>query len=142
MALFAVLALLLLTARPAHAEWVEVDFSSKRGMTTYIDPQTIRLHGNLAQMWVLNDFTEMQQSRFSAPYLSAKSQQEFDCVEGRSRIVSMTRYSGNMGLGEVVLNGEKLDMDWRTMASGSINRLLFKMACGEVGRMRALQCPH
>lgn len=142
MAFFAVLTLLLLTARPALADWMEVNFSNKRGMTTYIDPQTIRLHGNLVQMWVLDDFREMQQSRWSTPYLSAKSQQEFDCVEGRSRIVSMTRYSGNMGLGEVVLNGDKRDMNWTTMVSGSINGLLFKAACGEVGRVRGLQSRH
>ncbi len=135
MAIFAALVLLLLTARPDLADWVEIDFSSKRGMTTYIDPQTIRLHGNLAQLWILADFREMQQSRWSAPYRSAKTLQEFDCVEGQSRIISMTRLAGNMGLGEVVLSGDKPDMAWETMASGSINRLLFKMACGEVGRV-------
>jgi hypothetical protein len=51
--------------------------------------------------------------------------------------VSLTRYSGNMGLGEVVLDGEKSDMDWTTMAPGSINRLLFKAACGGIERKKS-----
>ena len=135
MAIFAVFALLLLTAQPALADWVEVNFSSKRGMTTYIDPQTVRLHGNLAQMWVLDDFKEAQQSRWSAPYRSAKVLQEFDCAEKQSRIVSMTRYAETMGRGEVVLSGDEPDGDWITITSGSIHKLLFKMACGGTGRL-------
>jgi hypothetical protein len=141
-AFFLVLALFLLTARPALADWVEVNFSSKRGMTTYIDPQTIQLHGNLAQLLVLADFREMQQSRWSTPYRSAKTLQEFDCVEEQSRIISMTRFAGNMGLGEVVLSGDKPDTAWTTMASGSINRLLFKLACGEIGRVTGVPSSH
>jgi hypothetical protein len=132
---FVALAFLLLTASQALAEWVEVNFLSKRGMTTYIDPQTIRLHGNLAQMWVLDDFREAQQSRWSAPYRSAKVLQEFDCAERQSRIVSMTRYAETMGRGEVVLSGDGPDGDWMPITSGSINKLLFKMACGETGRL-------
>jgi hypothetical protein len=108
-------------------------------MTTFIDPKTIRRNGNFAQIWVLADFKDLQQSPSSAPFLSVKSQQEFDCVEERSRIVAMIRYSSNMGLGKVVWNSDQPDMDWTTMATGSINRLLFTLACGEVGRVRTLQ---
>ena len=142
MPLFVVLAFLLLTASQALAEWVEVNFLSKRGMTTHIDLQTIRLHGNLSQLWTLDDFREAQQSRWSAPYRSAKALQEFDCAERQSRIVLMTRYAENMGMGEVVLNADEPDKDWITIPSGSITNLLFKMACGGTRRLTGFSPSH
>lgn len=60
-------------------------------------------------------------------------------MEGQSRIVSHARYTGNMGLGEVVLNDDKPDMEWKTMAFGSINSLLFTMACDEAERVNDLR---
>jgi hypothetical protein len=67
----------------------------------YIDPDTILRKGDLVKMWELHD-SKTTQTVAGNLFLSGKIQSEYDCAEERSRRLSITEFSGNMGSGEVV----------------------------------------
>jgi hypothetical protein len=69
--------LLILSSGPAYAGWVAVGGNDQIGMTTYVDPATIRRSSNLVKMWQLNDFKTVQTVEGNS-FLSTKKQREFN----------------------------------------------------------------
>jgi hypothetical protein len=122
---------LLLSSATASAEWVAIGSSdSLGGSTIYVDPDTIRRHGNLVKIWQLTDLKSLQtNARYS--YLSHKGQFEFECLEEQSRLLAFTIFSGNMGSGTVVDRGSTPNDEWVPVAPGSIARILWKRACSK-----------
>ena len=111
----------------AAAQWVEVGRSETA--TIYADPATIPKADNMAKMWILSDFQAAQARPYGAPYISQKTQREFDCKEERTRIVYFLRYSENMGAGEVV-HSQSDPGAWEPVLPDSTNGVLWKLACG------------
>ena len=96
------LTLLILSCAPAYAEWAAVGSSENGGgVTVYADRDTIRRKGDLVKMWYLSDFKTIQTVAGNS-FLSEKDQSEFDCAEERTRLLAVTKFSGNMGRGQVV----------------------------------------
>ena len=93
---------LLATTIPAQADWTRVT-SSKTG-DVWADPATMRKRGNFVKIWVLHDLYKADQVGRNPPYLSLKSQNEYDCEEEQSRILSLVDYSGHMGSGDIVFH--------------------------------------
>jgi len=124
--------LLLLISSPAYAGWVRIDKTdidkTDDGMTTYVDPDTIRRKGNLVKIWELFDFKTIQTSQGNL--LSRKSQDEYDCAEERRRTLAFMDFSGNMGSGRVVDRNVD-EGKWEPIAPDSVGQVLWKLVCGK-----------
>ena len=120
--------LLLLSNEPAHAEWVSLG-ENPSGTTVYVNPDTIRRKGERVKMWVQYDYKTIQTVAVAGfPYLSQRTQQQFDCVDGRYRFRSSVEFSGNMGRGESV-KSESHEGKWHPVSPNSVSEDLWKYAC-------------
>ena len=120
------IALMVLSSGPAYAEWVALGTSNSE-MTVYVDPDSIRRKGDLVKMWHLYDF-KTALKKAPEPYLSNRGQDEFDCVDERTRKLSETYFSGNMGRGEQVYSNSE-GTRWEPVAPGSVGQVMWKVAC-------------
>ena len=124
------LTLLTLSTAPSYAEWVEVNGTFEAGQTVYVDPDTIRRRGEMAEMMALYDYKTSQSTAGDA-FLSRKVQNEYDCIQEMRRMVSVTEFSGNMGTGKVVHMGSSLFSTAKWMpARVGLGGTLLKLACG------------
>jgi hypothetical protein len=121
--------LLVLSSGPAYAEWVAVGGNDQIGMTTYLNPDTIRRKGDLVKVWQLNDFKTVQTVDGNS-FLSTKKQREFSCAEERTRVLAATQFSGNMGNGTVVSVNSN-EQKWGPVVPESIGQTLWEFACGK-----------
>lgn len=124
---WSLITLLLLSVGPVYAEWVEVVANDEVGMTAYVDPDTIHTEGNLVKVWTLFDYKTIQ-TIVGGPWLSSKTQRQFDCVEERVRVVGFITFTGNMGSGETV-NSNSDEQKWRPIQPGSVEQALWKVVC-------------
>jgi hypothetical protein len=118
--------LLAAISSSAMAEWVEV--FRNEGVTAYADPTTILKTGNRARIWVLYDYQSDQSSNSSKPYRSSKRQSEYDCMEGQSRILSLTGHSGNMAEANTVFSLSEPET-WAPVPPNSLGERMWKIAC-------------
>jgi hypothetical protein len=125
------LAVLLLTATSAWAEWVQVSSSpASGGFDIYVDPSTIRRSGDTVKMWRLFDYkTTRTEGRYR--YLSATAQIELDCKDERERILYFTIYSGQMGTGDVIESISNSRGELAPVSPGSVGEILWKVACAK-----------
>jgi hypothetical protein len=121
--------LLVLSSGPVYAEWVLVSGDDETGLTVYVDPDTIRRKENLVTMSGLIDYRTIQIIAGDT-LLSIQRPNEYDCAEERTRLLSFTWFSGNMGSGQVVHSDPDEDK-WIPVAPESIGQLLWKRACGK-----------
>ena len=114
----------------AAAEWFQVDKSNT--FTVYADAATIRRSGNMVKMWNLLDFKTAEKNLVtpSKPYLSERTQQEYDCNDERYRLLYLSHHSENMGNGEVVF-ADSDPSNWSPVPPQSIVEILWKLACGK-----------
>lgn len=130
---FGSLITLLLLSRPVYAEWVSVYSKPEEGQTVYtvyVDPQTIRRHGDLVKLWVLTDFTTIQTVP-SPPYLSVKTQREIACAEKRIRLLSMEAFPSNMGTGAVLYSYSDANDQGIPVEPGSVAQRLWDVVCSK-----------
>ena len=120
--------LLVLSNGPAYAEWVALG-DDNAGMTLYVNPDTIRRKGEMVKMWVQYDYKTIQ-TVAGFPYLSQRTQQQFDCAEERYRFRSSAEFSGNMGGGESV-HSKLSEGKWEPVPPDSVAEALWKYACGK-----------
>jgi hypothetical protein len=123
------LTFLVVTSGPAYAEWVKVSDTDETGKTVYVDPATIRRNSNLVKMWQFYDYKTVQTVGGNR-FLTAKEQWEFDCAEGRSRVVARKEFSGNMGSGTMVFTNSQVGK-WTPVIPGSIGQAVWEVACGK-----------
>jgi hypothetical protein len=119
--------LLLLSSRPAYAEWMTVSIIDQAEATVYVDPDTIDRKGDRVTMWELIDY-ETIQTVTGPSFLSARLQREYDCAGDRHRTLALTKLSGNMGTGKVILITPN-EQKWEPVDPGSIAKHLWKFAC-------------
>jgi hypothetical protein len=120
--------LLAVFSTGAMAEWTYLTSLEDKTSDNYIDKTTIRKRGNVAKMWELTDFKAPQEA-VGGSFLSAKSLKEYDCVEIRLRLLTLTSFSDNMGSGQVIFNYQSDDKDWMDIQPGSIGVTHWKAAC-------------
>jgi hypothetical protein len=121
--------LLLLSSGPAYAEWVKIAETDKPTEIIYLDPETIRRKGNFVKMWQLTDLKTVQ-TKGGVLYLSHKGQVEFGCLEERYRILAFSRFSGNMGHGNVVYSHSD-EQKWEPVYPESVGQTAWNVACGK-----------
>ena len=120
--------LLAAASSSAAAGWVEV--GGNEGTVACADSGTIRRSGNMVRMWHLLDYANARRIEGIKPYLSIKMQDEYDCAQERTRTLSLSLYSGNMGAGEVL--GTVTDPgDWRPVPADTLVETLRAFACGK-----------
>jgi len=125
----ALCALLALSSGPVYAEWVTVSVIDQAGATVYVDPDTIHRDGERVTMWELIDYGTIQTLK-GISFLSARLQREYDCAGDLNRTLALTKLSGSMGTGTVVLfTSDK--QKWEPVDPGSIAKRLWKFACNK-----------
>lgn len=129
---FSLLALLLLSVEPTHAEWVIVSGNDEKRLIIYANPDAIRRNGELVKMWELWDYA-LDQTYSGHPYLSLKREAEYDCKGKRARKLSVTTFTSNMGKGTVGFHSNKEEA-WSPVAPKTINEELWEYACGKKSR--------
>jgi hypothetical protein len=97
--------------------------------TVYANPATIRRADNKAKIWEMKDYNTAQMND-GEPYMSQKTQNEYDCKEDRSRILALSLHSGNMGDGKVIWSDPEPDK-WHPVAPGRVGEASRKFACGK-----------
>lgn len=120
--------LLSVVSSSAMAEWVEVYMFE--GMTTYVDPSTIRKADSRVKMWGMYDL-ETADELSVGRYMSSKIQVEYDCTEEQSRILAYSYHSGKMGIGKVVLSSDTPQQKWTPVFPGSTGQAMWEIACGK-----------
>lgn len=118
---------LVLNSGPTYAEWVSVAVVDPAGVTVYIDPATIHRKGDRVTMWELIDYATIQ-TVTGTSFLSAKLQREYDCAGDRHRTHALTKLSGNMGTGRVIVTASEVQQ-WEPADPGSIGKRLWRIAC-------------
>jgi len=119
--------LLVLSSGPAYAEWVSVSVVDQAGLTIHVDPATIHRTGDRVTMGELIDYRTIQTVAGTA-FLSSKLQREYDCAGDRHRTLALTKWSGNMATGRVILTTSEVQQ-WEPADPGSIGKRLWRIAC-------------
>ena len=120
--------LLILSSGPKYAEWAAVVENVDLD-TIYVDIETIRRKGELAEVWVMTD--SKLAKRFlgtNSFYVSVRQLQQFNGGEERSRILNATWFSSNMGKGTVIDTLTK-EGQWNPLPPGSVGRRLMEVIC-------------
>ncbi|MGZ8983615.1 MAG: surface-adhesin E family protein [Methylotenera sp.] len=115
--------LLAVMSNSAMAKWIYVAGSDESSF--YADISTIRKSGNIVKMWTLSDKNENSND---GKWQSYKSLGEYDCKEEKTRSISKSSFSKNMGGGEVLYTS--LIGKWSPIPPNSIGAGLWKVACG------------
>ena len=91
-----VLTLMLACVSPgAMAEWTY--YGSNNDSDLYMDYESIRMDGEIAKMWFLEDYRGVKKFSYARSFLSATTLGEYDCKEKRVRTRSFAIHSGKMG---------------------------------------------
>ena len=122
-------ALLTVFSTGAMAEWTYLTSSSDGNIDFYVDVTAIRKKGNVAKMWLIYDYKSPQKEADGKSYSSQKVFSEYDCVEIRSRTLSITAFSGNIGRGTVVLTEQYDNSKWRDIVPDSVGTTEWEVAC-------------
>jgi hypothetical protein len=123
------LMLLLLCSGPAYAEWEKITGDDQGDMSVYVKPDTVRRSEEMVKMWTLYDFKTMQPVGDLA-YLSIKERAEYDCDGERTRTLTGTNFSGNMGGGRAVRSTSR-EGTWRPVLQESVAQDLWEFACAK-----------
>lgn len=120
--------LLAVVSTGAAADWVLVSGGAADDISAYADPATIRKTDGKVTMWTLTDYKAMQKTD-GKTFMSVRSQNEYDCQDGQSRIFYANIHSKNMAGGEIISTSIK-PRDWEPIEPGSVGEALWKIACG------------
>ena len=117
--------LLAVMSNSAMAGWNKVTVNEEA--TIYAELSSLRKSGDTVKMW---DITDLKKKNTADKFQSIKMLHEYDCKLQKSRILTYTMYSGNMGNGNVV-NSSNHAHDWLPVKAGGIVLPLWKTACGK-----------
>jgi hypothetical protein len=122
--------LMILSGGPVYAEWVEVVSSrGNGGYTVYANTDFIRRTGDVVKWWEMFDYKTVQTSK-GISRLSTKILSEYDCGEGRFRMLTLTHFTGNMGSGEMAFTGSG-ESKWEPVEPDSVGETMWKLVCSK-----------
>lgn len=133
--LMALLLALTLINTSSMAEWSEVEIREE-DYQFYVDASSIEALGSgRVRMLDLKDY-DVTQEVSGVRYASEKSLREYDCQEGRLRDSAWKWFSGNMGVGEIVVSylNNGIPGDWISVKPGDKLYLLLERACADLKR--------
>ena len=109
------------------ADWVVV--GRAHTFTVYANPATVRRSGGKSTLSEIKDYNTAQMND-GEPYMSQRTQNEYDCKEKRSRILALSLHADNLGAGKVIWSDPDPDK-WTPVAPGRVGEASWKFACGE-----------
>lgn len=116
-------------AASADADWVFLT-QSEGGDKFFVDPDS-RKTGEHPRVWVLGDYAKPLVGGVNEDEIrSGKDLQEADCTDGKLRSLGLIAFGGPGGAGQVV-RSENLSREWRYVAPGSINHVIFQYLCDQ-----------
>jgi len=118
------LVVLLLASGAASAGWVQMS-SEGANSVMYVDPDTIKIDGQLRRVVEMHDLKVPDKSRGNR---STAVLSEYDCKEGRIRLLQEEYFSGQMGTGER-MGSMTEPTDWFSLAPGTRGWNLLKFIC-------------
>jgi hypothetical protein len=122
----------VLSSGLAYAGWVSLGGDEKLGLNIYIDPATISRQGDLATIGILYDFKTAQTKEGNVSFHSATMQRQYDCAKERTRVLEVTKYSDQMGGGQLLSHSSLDEQEWAPVGpleSGTIAKDLWTLAC-------------
>ncbi len=111
--------LLVFSAVPSWAGWVKM-----AEIAFHIDSDTMRINGNVRRVSELQDL----KTKDTGGELSRRLLVEYDCKEGRRRLLSLTTYAGPMATGNVLVNLNKASA-WDYISDGATASSTLKFVC-------------
>ncbi len=102
---------------------------SEKEFDAYVDPETVERVGSVARMWVLHDYNE-RHVYLQWSYWSQRTLGEYDCGVRRAQTLAYSFHAGQMGGGELILNGALPVGLWAPVPPGSVVEKFWKIACG------------
>jgi hypothetical protein len=123
------LLIILLTAisTSAMAEWSYI--MSDDSNDYYFDRESIHKKGNIVSMWGLRDLKTPEKNVLTdfKMYSSLKTGWQYDCMQRKTNISSLTFYSENMGAGMIIFSHRYNKADWSENSIGDF----LKEACNK-----------
>jgi Surface-adhesin protein E len=122
---FMLLATLCTTAR---ADWSMLEDNDSEYV--YVDADNIVKNGSTAKLWELVNYKTTRTDETGDAYVSARTQQEFDCTAQRFRILSYSFHRDAMAEDEAVYADTDIG-DWQPIMPGGLAAAKWQMACGK-----------
>lgn len=98
---------------------------------TYVYPSSIQKLSDRAVMWSMVTYSSPQTTgAANSPFLSEKSQDEYDCQGKQFRPLSSYFYRGRMGVGEAVYK-QITPGEWQAIEPNTDIEILWNFACGK-----------
>jgi len=115
------------------AGWERIGTSDEGGLTVYVDTSTIRKNGAISRMWFVDNCSKVQTNPIGDRYMSDKSLRAFNCRDETFAIISLVRYSGSMGQGNVVRSAtfQERELEWSPIVPETVGETKWKIACGK-----------
>jgi hypothetical protein len=114
----------------AQAEWKKLtDSPNFGGFIVYVETTSFRIDkgSGLVKMWILYDFKTSQEG-YQVPYLSMRIQRQYDCKQGRARMLAQSFFGDHMAKGDVI-STESPEGTWMPVGPGTIGKSLWELAC-------------
>ena len=121
--------ILAVVSSNAMAEWVEVDGDDVMNLTIYADPSTIIKRDSMVIISVLYDYKKIQRDDNLPPFLSNIYQEEYDCNELRTKSITSSDFSKNMGKGVEKNTDKEINGEWNSIEPDSHGEALWEFAC-------------
>lgn len=119
----------------AAADWQMVGGNGKE-FSMFVDLDLARRNGSIVTMPQLVTFGDLQPPKSAPteqsagkPYLSEKSQVEFDCAGKRTRVVATEHYAGERASGNVVHRNTSTNAEWMPVPMSSNIEVAWRLAC-------------
>lgn len=122
----AALALLLMSALPAQAEWKRVANGDRAEF--YIDPATVRIKGEQREVWSVINYHNPQQLQTGRVFRSMRSLLQLECSTRYARGIHGAFYSGDMLRGEKITEMGALP-PWEPVKAGTPMREILDLVC-------------
>jgi len=118
------IALLILTASPAWADW-ELVGNTQGDEAYYIDMTTLRVDDSLRRVWTLTNLKK----KGSQGEMSVRVLREIDCKNERTRSLAMTGFTGAMSDGEMLPTYRGDNDPWDYIAPRTVAHAIYLRAC-------------
>ena len=120
--------ILLFFSSDLFADWTYLIENKGENDIHYIDINTIERHKNLVKMWILQDYKTVVDGNV----LSDMFLYEYDCSNGSARLLYLKSFSGHMGKGRIILDGDFIPTESKKFyyqEKNTVGSLRAKIAC-------------
>lgn len=106
----------------AQAQWTLLGDNGKAEF--YYDSSSIEIQGEKVSVWEILNY------RFPLNHvLSSRSHKEFDCLNGKFRILEGEFFSGPMLSGDILSQSNEAENTWKVPVEGTKNLELMRLVC-------------